>query len=556
MPSQSSVFDEPSGPGYRGRHYVSRGPQGANAQGSNGGRGPQNLQPSPPPAGDEVWTGDEPEDGDLKGPRRSWKQRAILSVLGTVIVLCLVGIAVGAYGIRTWGNIERFDDLALDQVAHGDPTNYLIVGSDAREEHQSNLADSIVLFRVEPQNEQAAVMTIPRDLLVPLAENGEFDPGSEPRQINQVYSGATGRDDLILTLRENFGVPIHHYIEIDFEGFQRLIDHVGGVEIYLDQAVHDPKTGLLIEDLGCVNLDGKTALQFVRSRAIHTPGENGWVLADPTADLGRGTRQQEFIRQAVGKALNEAPTNPNQMRGVIDILSTTVGLDENIRISDVLDLVEQFRGIDAQNEQALQTLSLPIEEIGDRVALRERQAEPILNVFRGLPLDEVSPKMINLTVLNGTGGENEATNVAGAFQNVEVGFNIAEVGDTEERPERTTIYTAPGEENLGLRVARHIDGGAIVQPRDDLGSGDVELVTGPGLEKIFEMPIDVEDLPDTQPGPGGQAPDAGGEGEPAGAPDEADPPAEAESEEPAASEKPDTTTTTVEYGAAVGGGSC
>lgn len=477
--------------------------------------------------------------------------------LATVLVGCLLGVAVTAYAIHQWGQIERFDDLELDLVVRGEPANYLIIGDDPAD---GSRADSIVLFRIIPQDEQVAVLTIPRDLLLPLARDGEFDPDATPQQINHAYAGEDGRDDLIQTLRENFGIQIHHYIEINTEGFVRLIDQVGGVELYIDRAIHDPKTGLLIEDLGCVTLDGETALRFARSRNLHTMGESGWELADVTADLGRGTRQQGFIRQAVSKALKEAPTNPNKLRGTVEILADTVALDDGFSISDTLELIQQFRDMNAHDREALQTLSLPLEEVGNRVVLKDIDAEPILNVFRGLPLNDFSPSAVSLTVLNGTGGENEATNVAGALQRVEMGgFKITEVGDTEERPERTTVYHAPGERNLGLRVARHIKGGAAVLERDDVGSGEAELVTGPGLDTVYETAMPFEDLPDTGPTPGVDAPESE-QGADAGAAGEGDGMAEQPEgatggEEPAS--ELDTTTTTVEYGTAIGaGGAC
>lgn len=528
MPSAHSVFGDVSEQGRPGRHY---------AESNNGDY-------------ESEW-GDEGSAGG-GGVRRGWKQRVVLGALSSVIAVCLLGMAGAGYALYTWSRIERFSDIELDVVAKGEPQNYLIIGSDAREGLDGRRADSIVLFRVDPQSKQAFVVTIPRDLLVPLVRDGEFDPSSTPQKINAAYGSQDGRSDLIDTLRENFGIPVHHYIEVNFEGFQKLIDQVGGVEIFVDQPMHDQKSGFVVTDIGCVNLNGETALRFLRSREIRFMEADGeWGLPDPTADLGRGTRQQEFIRQAVGKALKDAPTNPNQLRELINNLSGTIGIDETISISDALDLAQQFKDLNPQDKSSLQTLTLPIiEEDRSHLWLDELAAQPVLNVFRGAPLDEVHPSFIELSVLNGTGGDHEATNVAGALQ--EVGFKIVEVGDTEEQPERTTIHHAPGEAGLATRVARHLEGGAIVQEDAELRKGRLQLVTGPGLEAIYKMPMAPEDLPDTSPGPAGDATETTGAADTGGTEPEGTENADAGGAEETPAEQPQSTTTTTVYGTASG----
>lgn len=429
----------------------------------------------------------------------------MLSGLVSLILISLLGLGAAAWGLHILGSIERIDDVALDQVLEGEPVNYLIIGNDERgdgdDDHDGPaLADSIAIFRIDPEERQAAVLTVPRDLLLPLVVNGEFDPNSTPEQINHAYASETGRDDVADTLRQNFGIEIHHYIELNFDGFRSLLDSVGGVEVWIDEAIHDPSTGLLIEELGCVTLDAETAMQFVRSRNLHTMGESGWVQRDVTADLGRNTRQREFIQQALGKALREAPTDPNQMRQTIESLADTVAISDSMSLTELPDLVEAFRGLDPADEESFRADPLPVlesESQAGRVVLDDLRAEPVLNVFRGLPEDEVSPRAIELTIRNGTGVEDQATNVAGAFQ--EIGFNIGEVGDTEEEPATTTVYHPPGEERLGSRVARHVTGSVWVLERDGLEEGTVEVVTGADFETIHETATDLEDMPDTVP---------------------------------------------------------
>jgi LCP family protein required for cell wall assembly len=94
--------------------------------------------------------------------------------------------------------------------------------------------------------------------------------------INSAYSMENGEQVLIDTLSLNFGIPIHHYVEIDFNGFQQLVDTIGGVSLWIPNAVRDEHSGLFIQDRGCVTLQGEQALQFAGSSASRSssPGRS------------------------------------------------------------------------------------------------------------------------------------------------------------------------------------------------------------------------------------------------------------------------------------------
>jgi len=121
------------------------------------------------------------------------------------------------------------------------------------------------------------------------------------------------------------------------------------------------------------------------------------------------------------------------------------------------------------------------------------KAEPILNGFRGLPLNEVGPSLVNLKVRNGSGQEGQAMNVAGAFQ--KIGFKVqVEPGAEPEPLARTTVYYAPGQAAFGQRVARHLTAGAELQERSDLRAGEVVLVTGTDFSTVHEEPVPLDQL--------------------------------------------------------------
>ena len=509
----------PGRQGYGSNGYGSRGADGYGASSPNAGAGAgydppaeagssvfaDPYAPPAPPAppddpGYDDWDG--PEHASPAGTRRSWRQRALLGGGIFVVITCLAGALVATWVLRTYNSIDRVGGLELNAVAAGEPENYLIVGSDSRSGENSQYgseggqrSDTIMVLRIDPKTEQAYALSFPRDLQVEIAGLGET------RKINSAYASDAGIQRLIDTLQLNFAIPIHHFVEIDFAGFKNLIDQIGGVPLYFDQAVRNPSgehdVGLNITELGCVTVQSDQALALARSRELEYRTPDGWV-GDPFGDYGRITRQQIVIKQALKKAVQQAKSNPVQLKGMAELVAGTVTLDESLSISDLLGLADQFKDFDPNH---LLTFSLPIytldpEGKGDPYP-QEAEAEPILNAFRGLPIDEIGPSLIELTVMNGSGQEGQAANVAGAFQ--KIGFDVVEPGTAPEPVARTTVFHSPGQETYGRRVARHLAAGADVKPRDDLAPGEVELVTGADFTNIFEEPAPIGATTTTAP---------------------------------------------------------
>jgi hypothetical protein len=183
---------------------------------------------------------------------------------------------------------------------------------------------------------------------------------------------------------------------------------------------------------------------------------------------------------------------------------------------------------------------LPVDDSetqSGRLELDEEAAEPILNVFRGLDPGEVGPGVVNVQVLNGTDRENLATDISAALQHI--GFDMSTPGDTPERPAHTVVYHAPGQQNYGLRVARHITGGADVVERPDITAGDVLVVAGADFSTIHDQPTPVDQMPTTTVA-----------GQPGGAPTTGPPTTAAETTTTTA--PPPTTTTTASNGYIIG----
>ena len=321
------------------------------------------------------------------------------------VVAAVIGVA-GTFGVlraadaRT-DSVERVsgldgvladvpdsDGFALD--ANGErieypAVNYLLVGSDSREGIESaepdfvftgdtsdvggRRSDTIMVLRQE-RNGGAALISLPRDLWVEIAGTGK------KQRINTAFS--EGPERLAATVSQSLGIPIHHYVEVDFLGFKQIVDDLGGVELCLGYPARDTHSGLQL-DAGCQQLDGVAALAFARSRYYEEWDGTNWVI-DGRADIGRVERQQFFMRAAVDGALLKLRSSPF---GSSDILTSVVN---SLRIDDRLDPIDASQALRQAFEDGLDTYRLPVfnDTVGDAAVLQLGDgSDEVLAYFRG-----------------------------------------------------------------------------------------------------------------------------------------------------------------------------
>ncbi len=440
--------------------------------------------------------GDDPDDDGSGRRSRSWPQRVILATGLILVLFCMLGASVGGYALVKYGNINRVDNLRLHQAAEGEPENYLIVAPDTREGHSGVNTDTIMVVRIDPSSDRLALTSFPRDLMVTVADTGATG------MINAVYNrtDGTGPQNLINTLQQNYGVTIHHFIEVNFESFKQVVDSVGGVSMYFDAAARDTHSGFYNEVHGCVNLDGEQGLEFVRSRYLDVMIDGEWER-DPLADVNRVQRQQVFIQRAMAKALADVKSNPLRLQQLVDIGVSNITLDPNLGISDLLALGEHFKGFDPASFETYPLPTVAWSQNENRLVLDDAGAEPMLNVFRGLPPGEIGPRLVDVQVLNGTSAdpaqerENLASDVSSALQ--QVGFDVGTPGDAEVVYAQTTIQHAPGQEHYAQRVARHITSPAAIptEVNADLAPGQVVVIAGADFTTVHEEATPIEAMP-------------------------------------------------------------
>jgi LCP family protein required for cell wall assembly len=251
------------------------------------------------------------------------------------------------YARSVFNKIEKIP-LADVLTADGEGTNYLIVGSDSRsvedlvdaglnpsafEEGGGQRSDTMLLLRFE--GGEAKMMSIPRDLYVPIAETD----GSS--KINAAYNGGPRR--LVLTIQQSLGLPIHHYMEVDFVSFAKLVDALGGITIDVPHQAFDANSGLDIPKAGPNELDGPTALAFVRSRH-YVEIIDGQQVPDPTADLGRVQRQQQFLKAVFSKL--GGSKNPFTLAKAANATTSGLRIDDTLGLTDAIRFAWRLRSLD------------------------------------------------------------------------------------------------------------------------------------------------------------------------------------------------------------------
>ena len=261
--------------------------------------------------------------------------------------------------------VDAFAGLENRPKKESSAVNYLIVGSDTREglsrEEIKRLkvggtdvaagkrSDTMLLIHISKKRDKAAIISIPRDsyALIPEHNNsqGKLIPAAYSK-INSAYNWG-GAPLLIKTLENMSDLRIDHYVELNFVGFVRMVDALGGVEICTKKDIDDPKSHLTLP-AGTHVLDGIDSLKFVRTRVF-----------DGLGDLGRMKRQQEFASAMLRKATSAGVLlNPVKMVDFINSALDSVVTDEGLSQGDLLTLGKQLRNLSASN---VRTLTIPLQ---------------------------------------------------------------------------------------------------------------------------------------------------------------------------------------------------
>src|SRR5215207_9945691 len=415
---------------------------------------------------------------------RAHRMRRRLLVGCSLLLVFLVVATTAGYGYvhYRFGQINSVDVPGLHKSSSGRPFNLLVVGSDSRESlddadgsryghvgGQRN--DTTLVVRVEPARKRISMLSIPRDLVVPIA-------GGAENRINAALTGGPG--ELVKTVEQNFGIPVHHYVLIDFDGFRAIVDALGGIDVRFPYPSRDSKSGLDVREAGCHHLSGGRALALARSRYFAYQADGVWH-SDPWADLGRIRRQQAFLQSLTKAALDKGLTNQVRANAFVGSLFHEVTKDSALRVSDVIRTGAAFRSF---SPSKLATYTLPVtvatdHPLGDVLLLKQPDAGTVVDRFLGrapTPADTpgaAAPANTQVTVLNALGTAGLAATTATKLR--QSGYRITGVGNAPSVDlARSQITYAPGRLADAKALASTLVGGAAL----------LTLILGPGFTGI------------------------------------------------------------------------
>jgi LCP family protein required for cell wall assembly len=418
-------------------------------------------------------------------PVASWALRIGVALL--VILLLGTGLVVYA-NLR----LKRVD-IALQAQPADKPMNVVVLGSDSREglseEDQARLdptgkdrrsgrrADTIVLVHIDEKQRKAVIVHFPRDLKVTFPDGGTG-------KINGAYQ--KGPESMVRTVEKVTGLPIHHYIEVNFVGFRNIVNALGGVEVFFERAIKDRDSGLNVPK-GCVELEGDQALAFVRVRKIDS-------------DFGRIARQQLFARLVMDKVASAGTLlNPVKVVRLASLGAGNMTTDEGLGVGDMRSIALRLRSFDPGR---VDMRVLPSTPGSSYVYTNEKEAAELFTALRdGTPLPDygkaappsvdptvaarpaspasspVQPGDVALSVFNGTSRPGVARVEGNRL--ADKGFQVVEVADADNPDyNQTVVFYRRGKQAQARMVAALYGAQTKPVPTTLQPEGDVALVMG------------------------------------------------------------------------------
>ena len=241
-------------------------------------------------------------------------------------------------------------------------------------------SDTIMVLRVDPAVNDVVVLSFPRDLWVKIAGT------TREARINSAFD-SKDPSRLIRTIADNFDVPIDHYVNVNLCAFKEIVDSVGGVKVPFAYRTKDERVGFREVGPGCVELRGSQALAYVRSRSGYRyfdEAKQQW-LSDPTGDIGRITRQQDFLRRSMQRALDRGTTNPATANALLNVALARVITDDRLTPRDLLSLAQAMRKLNTSSVNSY-TVEWSMRRIGGESVLmpitKSESMQAILALFR------------------------------------------------------------------------------------------------------------------------------------------------------------------------------
>lgn len=434
--------------------------------------------------------------GQYTRPKRKALKIILLSLLAVILG---IGIWVGgtAYKALTQvtslsganGNVFSFfsnNQANLKGVSEG-RTNILILGMGGSNHPGGTLSDTILVMSIEWKTKKVAMISVPRDLWVNI-------PGHGASKINEAHSygeqnaKTTGGGGKVASdvVSQVLGLPIHYFVSVDFDGFKKIIDTVGGIDVVVEKDLYDPyyPADNMIDyspfriTAGNHHLDGAMALKYARSR-------------ETTSDFDRSKRQQIVIAALKQKLLTvDILANPKKLTDLMTILGKHIRT--NMSVGDIKTFWDSIKDLDMANiiNKVLDTstgsplisstsnagayIIVPKKGIGVFTDLQMIAK----NIFEPTATSTATTSDITslkIEVLNGSGKSGEGTIAADQLK--KAGYTITSVANTTKTA-KSIVYNCGGltTQNTAAKIAEEL--GATTATKTACGTVDIEVIIG------------------------------------------------------------------------------
>ncbi|MHB8680624.1 MAG: LCP family protein [Acidimicrobiales bacterium] len=451
--------------------------------------------------------------------QRRNRLRRRLKIAGITTGVTILVLAGSVFGYAEYLNheIQRVGVRHLQATASSgsekDVENILLVGSTDRcvLKQQSQAfgicsegvtgvnSDVVMILHLDPDHHRAAILSIPRDLFVPNARTtGAYKIDAALFQ---------GPSQLVDAIEQDFGIPIQHYAELNFDSFQGVVEALGGVKMYFPMPLYDAYSSLDIPTAGCRQLSGFQALAVVRARHLQykppdvTTNAHAYWPQDPQSDLSRIRRDHEFIRVLAAAVGARGLGNPITDQQLVAAVAPQLQVDSGLGLTDMVNLVLTFHTV---NPATAPQQTLPVRlhggtdffyegyDYGSVEFPSQPEDHQAVDSFLGLPsnVDTMTgaplpdPGSVTVSVVSGTGVGRDATTVASRLE--ADGFDVVNTGYAAPRsyPAETLVtYSSSSAAGRAAaeEVARALTGPVVLDATTDTQGPDVVLTVGSGL---------------------------------------------------------------------------
>ncbi len=450
-------------------------------------------------------------------PRRRWPRRLLL-LANVVSFVCLAAVA-SIYGYVRYeigriatspapsttpegqypgggGTIPRSKAPDADGLK---PENILLIGNETRQGltpyeqqlfgsslmHSGTLADIIMILHLNPATDTASLLSIPRDLFVPMPAGSIV--GNFQKVDAALNNGPDGPNNLIAAIQEDFGIPINHFVELNFNGLINVINAIGGINVYFPDPVYDAESLLDIPTPGCHHLNGFYALTLVRSRHLQyePPGMHAPVADwpyDPESDLARIERTHTFLKIVADKVKKEGLASPTHALSFIDAIVGDVRMDQGLK-NELVSLVIHYRHVKVN---AVPELTLPTSPVnyyyydGYNIGDVLFPVEPAdLNTIRQWDASSLPTPVVprSVSVVSIAGSAQAAASAGQSLSSDGLHVVSTAAGSVPASTTETYVVYHPGQVADALYVMKYLSGPVMleVSPSQPLGTVQVQL---------------------------------------------------------------------------------